>query len=334
MSGIFISYRRDDAEGWVTGLAHALRERFGADQVFRDIDTLSPGLSYTEAIERRLAQSDVVLVIIGPRWLAATDKAGRRRLDDPKDLARLEVATVLRRQIPVVPVLVGRASMPTAEDLPEELQELTHRHAYDLSDRRWDYDLEELIRILEGPAYLGVPARHDPPCQPSRPIPDSDSIPTSAPSPGLHAGHGTTPRSARRVAMSYLIYGASGFGVFVASAALIGGLADVLWPTGPETSLLKDMLTVLAVSGALYVVLVRLVRKIDALRGESSFGRLIALVSLPVLFMFLASLDSSPETADAKMSFLTMLVILVCMPFLINRRALPVSTAAAISHRT
>lgn len=158
MSGIFISYRREDSSGWVGSLSRALRESFGEDQVFRDIDTLEPGVDYGVAIEQRLASCDVVLVVIGPRWLTTSDKKGQRRLDDPKDLARIEAAVVLRRRIPVVPVLVGGAVMPSADDLPEELRELARRNAYELSDRRWDYDQEQLIKVLEKPGYVGRPS--------------------------------------------------------------------------------------------------------------------------------------------------------------------------------
>lgn len=158
MSGIFISYRREDSSGWVGSLSRALRESFGEDQVFRDIDTLEPGVDYGVAIEQRLASCDVVLVVIGPRWLTTSDKKGQRRLDDPKDLARIEAAVVLRRRIPVVPVLVGGATMPSADDLPEELRELARRNAYELSDRRWDYDQEQLIKVLEKPGYVGRPS--------------------------------------------------------------------------------------------------------------------------------------------------------------------------------
>ena len=144
MGGIFISYRRDDSQAWAGRLYDALRRTFGPSRVFRDIDTLEAGVDYAEAIEQWLAKSEVVLVVIGPRWLTAADPNGRRRLDDPDDLTRLEVAAALRRGIRVVPVLVGGAAMPSGEELPEELRGLARRHAHEISDRRWDYDLEQL----------------------------------------------------------------------------------------------------------------------------------------------------------------------------------------------
>ncbi len=140
MAGVFVSYRREDSSGWAGRLSRALRDRFGEDQVFMDIDTLEPGIDSTEAIERYLSLSNVLLAVIGPRWLEVRDRSNRRRLDDPDDLVRREVATALTRNIPVIPVLVGGASMPSVEDLPENLRDVARRNAYECSDRRWDYD--------------------------------------------------------------------------------------------------------------------------------------------------------------------------------------------------
>ena len=123
-------------------------EEFGKDNVFFDIATLEPGVDYAEAIERRVGQADVLIVVIGPHWLAAADEHGQRRLDHPEDLVRMEVAAALKRSIPVVPVLVGGAAMPSASELPQKLQSLARRNAYELSDRRWDHDLAELTKHL------------------------------------------------------------------------------------------------------------------------------------------------------------------------------------------
>lgn len=320
MSGIFISYRRDDSEGWVTGLAHTLRERFGADQVFRDIDTLAPGLSYTQAIEQRLAQCSVVLVIIGPRWLAATDKAGRRRLDDPRDLARLEVATVLRREIPVVPVLVGRASMPTPEELPEDLQELTYRHAYDLSDRRWDYDLEELIRILEGPAYLDRPAKRDTRPPQSRSTPDQTHVQHSVDVASLTGSRSIAEQPSRTrgsLAITYLIFAFAGFITVVASILSASYIGDIVLPGQSVSN--KDMFTTIVSAPVIYIMLVVLMKRIDMYRQDTSFGRLVAFIFLPSLFVMFILLNANP---DSRLSVSMMLAVLICMPYLLNRRAL------------
>jgi hypothetical protein len=91
----------------------------------------------------------VLLAIIGPHWLTAKDAEGRRRLDDVNDFIRLEIGTALGRNIRVIPVLVGGAAMPKAEELPAELQPLARRQAYELSDRRWEFDVNQLVESLE-----------------------------------------------------------------------------------------------------------------------------------------------------------------------------------------
>jgi formylglycine-generating enzyme required for sulfatase activity len=148
MPSIFISYRRDDSAGWAGHLHAALQNSFGKDQVFIDIHQ-EAGLDYISAIEKKLESCDILLVVIGPRWLTITDKKGQRRLDDPKDLVRQEVAVALRRgKTQIVPVLVGDASMPSPDDLPEELKKLAAIQAHELIDKLWDYNQEQLIKLL------------------------------------------------------------------------------------------------------------------------------------------------------------------------------------------
>jgi TIR domain len=153
MTGIFISYRRDDTQGWVGRLAHALQESFPSAQVFYDIASIAPGEDFTAAIEEALYSSQTVLVLIGPRWLSAQTEEGRRRIDDP--LVRIEIAAALARPIPVVPLLFGETAMPPANLLPEALKPLALRQGHEISNKRWDYDCDELFQTL-GKA-LGVP---------------------------------------------------------------------------------------------------------------------------------------------------------------------------------
>ena len=122
MGGIFISYRREDSGPYAGRLRDALRNRFGAEQVFRDIDSVDPGERFRRLIEQEVSSCDALLALIGPAWLAITDDAGRRRLDDPDDYVRLEIATALDRDdVLVIPVVVGPTSMPAAADLPKPL---------------------------------------------------------------------------------------------------------------------------------------------------------------------------------------------------------------------
>jgi TIR domain-containing protein len=89
MGGIFISYRRDDSGPYAGRLRDTLTHHFGAEQVFRDIDSVDPGERFPRLIEQEVGSCDALLALIGPEWLAITDAAGRRRLDDPDDFVRL-----------------------------------------------------------------------------------------------------------------------------------------------------------------------------------------------------------------------------------------------------
>ena len=126
-----------------------VRARFGADVVFMDVTAIDAGIDFGEAIDKAVGTCDVLLAIIGPQWTSATDRAGARRLDSPNDFVRLEVGGALKRHVRVVPVLVDDAQLPTAADLPEELQPLLRRNAIELRDARWDADIDQLIASLE-----------------------------------------------------------------------------------------------------------------------------------------------------------------------------------------
>jgi hypothetical protein len=90
-----------------------------------------------------------VLTLIGKSWTTCTGPDSRRRLDDAKDWVRLEVAAALRRNVLVVPVLVDGARIPDPVSLPDELQPMCGRHARELSNLRWSFDVGELVKDLE-----------------------------------------------------------------------------------------------------------------------------------------------------------------------------------------
>jgi hypothetical protein len=146
--GIYISYRREDSAGWTGRLAEHLKEQFGAQSIFMDVDAIEPGVDFREALQKAVSSCGVLLVMIGPEWATVTDQSGRLRIDDPSDWVRIEVATALKQNIRVIPVLVGGAMIPPQNQLPQDLGPLTHRHAYELTDRRWNYDVEQLIKTF------------------------------------------------------------------------------------------------------------------------------------------------------------------------------------------
>jgi len=148
MARILISYRRDDSSAHAGRIYDRLVSSFGADSVFMDIDNIEPGEDFVEVLERALDSADVLLAMIGPKWTDITDARGNRRLDDPNDFVRLEIATALRRNIRVVPVLVGGAMLPSAGELPDDLEGLLRRQAHEVTDTRFHTDVERLEKHL------------------------------------------------------------------------------------------------------------------------------------------------------------------------------------------
>ncbi len=113
-----------------------------------DVNAIQPGRDFRKAIDDSILECSVLLAIVGREWLESKDALGRRRLDDETDFVRLEIASALRRDIPVVPVLVRGARMPRAEQLPADLQELAYRNAVELTHARWKSDVQVLIQAL------------------------------------------------------------------------------------------------------------------------------------------------------------------------------------------
>lgn len=153
MARIFISYRRDDTAGHSGRLADHLTRHFGESEIFRDIEHIAPGRDFVEAIEQEVGSCDILIAVIGRLWLTISDAQGQRRLDNPDDFVRLELSTALARNIRVIPVLVQGASMPSPDDLPEQLMGLARRNALELRDTSWSSDVERLIGVLEDALY-------------------------------------------------------------------------------------------------------------------------------------------------------------------------------------
>lgn len=148
MTRIAISYRRDDSDAITGRIFDRLVAHYGREAVFRDIDDIPLGIDFRDYIAAMLHKSDVVLVVIGPRWAGA--RGGRSRIADPADPVRIEVETSLRMGIPVVPVLVGRAGMPKVEQLPDSLKDLAYRNGLRVDAAQdFDHHLDRLLRALD-----------------------------------------------------------------------------------------------------------------------------------------------------------------------------------------
>src|SRR2546430_14763973 len=148
MGSIFLSYRREDSEGQAGRLYDDLVAVFGPDSVFMDVAAIQPGRDFRKSIDQSLNSCGVFLSLIGRNWLTAKDTSGQRRLDDPADFVRIETGAALKRDIPVIPVLVQGASAPKPDQLPDDLKELAFRNAVELTHLRWDSDVQVLIKAL------------------------------------------------------------------------------------------------------------------------------------------------------------------------------------------
>jgi hypothetical protein len=125
---IAISYRREDSSPVTGRLYDRLRAEFGRRNVFMDFDSIPFGVDFRDKIKHTLERARVVIAVVGPSWAGSRDP-GKRRIDDPTDFVRMEIAAALQRGIPVIPVLLDNTVMPSVEDLPEELRPFAYRNA-------------------------------------------------------------------------------------------------------------------------------------------------------------------------------------------------------------
>jgi hypothetical protein len=146
---VFISYRRDDSAGSAGRVHDRLERELGRDLLFMDVDAIPLGANFVQILRDEVAKCDVLLAVIGPNWLDARDEDGRRRLNDPNDFLRIEIATALQRNIPVIPILLEGARIPKADRLPIDLQELEHRNGLEVRHASFHNDMDKLCRWLK-----------------------------------------------------------------------------------------------------------------------------------------------------------------------------------------
>lgn len=146
---IFISYRREDTSDVTGRIYDRLCQHFGKENVFKDVDSIPLGVDFRKHLGNSVGQCNVLLTIIGRQWLAG--EKGKRRLDDARDFVRIEMEAALKRDIPVVPVLVQGAEIPAVDDLPELLQSLSYRNGIPVRpDPDFHQDMDRLIKGIEG----------------------------------------------------------------------------------------------------------------------------------------------------------------------------------------
>jgi TIR domain-containing protein len=149
MPKITVSYRRDDSEAITGRIFDRLIANYGKESVFRDIDNIPPGVDFRKHIDGALKETDVLMVVIGRRWLGSV-KQGHARIHDEADPVRIEVETALQRGIPVIPILVGDTKMPTAAPLPPSLKDFAFRNAVRVdSGQDFDHHTDRLMRAMD-----------------------------------------------------------------------------------------------------------------------------------------------------------------------------------------
>src|SRR5258708_33973449 len=120
---VFISYRRGDSAGYAGRVRDRLERELGRDLLFMDVDASPLGTNFSKVLREEVAKCGVLLAVIGPNWSDARDEHGNRRLHDANDFVRIEIAAALQRNIPVVPILLDAATIPSANQLPAALTE-------------------------------------------------------------------------------------------------------------------------------------------------------------------------------------------------------------------
>lgn len=145
MPQVFISYRRGPSGYVASLLSEELRTALGPNAVFMDIDNIPFGADFRERLSQAVSECQVLLVVIGDDWNPIEPGQSKRRLDDVEDFVRIEVEAALQRDIRVVPVLTGNATMPAASDLPTAIRPLVYKNSAELRSGR---DLKAQMRLL------------------------------------------------------------------------------------------------------------------------------------------------------------------------------------------
>jgi len=148
---VFICYRRDDSADITGRIYDGLVRHFGRESVFKDVDSIPYGVDFRKTLEQSVQQCDAMLVVIGRTWLSSGREDTRQRLDDQTDFVRIEIEAAIKRDIPIIPILVQEATVPRPESLPLPIQDLAYRNG--LSVRRdpdFHNDLARLISAVEG----------------------------------------------------------------------------------------------------------------------------------------------------------------------------------------
>jgi hypothetical protein len=156
MRKIFINYRRAEAEYAAGALGRDLRRHFGDDRIFRDKEDIAGGASWKRRVLDEINRESALLILIGRDWAKVTDAQGKRRLENPDDPLRMEIADGLSDGAAILPILLENAEMPADTELPEDLRSITEHNALKLRDSDWQYDLTNICRTLERAGFQPI----------------------------------------------------------------------------------------------------------------------------------------------------------------------------------
>ena len=216
MACVFINYRRGDTSGEARALFNELVAIRGKDSVFMDVDTIALGRDFRQVVRERVETCDLMLALVGRDWTTVTNSSGKRRLEDSNDFVRLEIAAALKRDIPVIPVLVQGAAMPAAEQLPEEIKDFAYRNGFELSHSRWESDLQEMLKRL---GLLSEPG------QPASPEKVNPTVTESPNAPSKTSAHGTGENQIQKASPAKARY----IGMAAAALAVVLGTGGLVY---------------------------------------------------------------------------------------------------------
>ena len=154
----FISYRREDSSFSAQWIAQGIRETFGPESLFIDVDAIRIGERYARQIEQALEATEILVVLIGPHWLRLTDEFGRRRIDRTDDWVRNEILYAISNQRRVLPILISGAKLPLKEALPDALWPLVEFQAIEFADDKRDSCLHRILGRLDSLGFVRVTA--------------------------------------------------------------------------------------------------------------------------------------------------------------------------------
>ena len=182
MPTITISYRRDDSEAITGRIYDRLVSHYGREAVFRDVDSIPPGVDFRKHIHGILQNTDIMLVIIGRRWMGSS-RAGNARINDEDDPVRIEVESAIQQGMDVIPVLVSRAKMPAVSRLPQTLKDFPALNAVRVdSGQDFDFHTDRLLQALD--RKLQARGKPLPASKSPGPAPDSVTSPNGQASAG------------------------------------------------------------------------------------------------------------------------------------------------------